>query len=278
MVTYSVALVKDSFDFLASAPDASVDHVLTDSPFNKHVQSNQISGTAVKQWVHGTLVSKGVPKVTLPFPPLEGFAFAQDLVRVAKRWAINFCAVEDFGEIRRAVTVETTSPRGKLKSHTAWVRGGIWYKPNAQGQFTGDRPAASYEGIAIMHRTGAKRWNGRGSYGLWMCNGTRGEKGRHPNQKPLDLCLKLVALFTDRGDTVLDPFAGSGRIGQACVMLGRSYVGLDNDPYWVDEATRRIETASATQVTDEYALGLCLARKATAPKAKKKTEKVLEAA
>ncbi len=44
------------------------------------------------------------------------------------------------------------------------------------GQLTADRPATSYEGIALFHPTDLKkRWNGRGSYGIWNCNGTRGK-------------------------------------------------------------------------------------------------------
>lgn len=118
------------------------------------------------------------------------------------------------------------------------------------GQLTGDRPAAAYEGLAIMHRPGKKRWNGRGSYAYWscpddethfVCNGTRGEKGRHPNQKPLALCLELVAKFTEPGELVLDPFAGSGRIGEACVLLGRRYIGFDNSQEWVEKARARLE-------------------------------------
>lgn len=210
-MSWAIEYCADSFAELAHVPTGEFDVVLTDPPYNAHVQNNQISGTDVKHNGGGI----GVPHIELPFAPLAGYDFARDLVRVAKRWALSFCAVEDFGELKRAVGED-------------YKRGGIWYKPNAQGQMTGDRPAACYEGIAIMHGPVRKMmWNGHGSYGLWPCNGTRGEKGRHPNQKPLALALKLVALFTNRGETVFDPFCGSGRIGEACVLLGRNYVGFD---------------------------------------------------
>lgn len=202
----------------------------------------------------------GIPRVTLPFEPLDSHLFARDLVRMARRWCLIFCAVEDFGEYKRAAPDN-------------YVRGGIWYKPNSMGQLTGDRPAAAYEGISILHSPTKKAWNGRGSYAYWeaeddsgagthfVCNGTRGEKGRHPNQKPLNLCLELVAKFTNAGETVFDPFAGSGRIGEACALLGRKYIGIDNDQIWVERANARLAAAAWASKADADCLRLCAAPK-----------------
>lgn len=259
MSQWIVRRVEDSFAEVAKYPDASVDVVLTDPPYSEHVQANMSSGTAMKKQVEGGK-GGGIPRIQLAFEALSQYGFAKDFVRVAKRWAISFCAVEDFGAYR-----DNIGPK-------EWIRGGIWLKPNAMGQLTGDRPAACYEGLAIMHREGKKQWNGRGSYGAWAAdddafpsseslfqmNGTRGEKGRHPNQKPLALCLELVAKFTNRGDTVLDPFAGSGRIGEACVLLGRRYIGLERDQLWVNNASDRLRAAEhAPPLKDEDCLRLC---------------------
>jgi DNA modification methylase len=242
--------------------DSEFDVIITDPPYNAHVHANMSSGTAMKHSPGG-----GIPRVELSFDPLHSYHWVEDLPRVARRWAISFCAVEDFGTFRQAVGAER------------WVRGGIWYKPNSMGQLTGDRPAAAYEGLAIMHRKTRKQWNGRGSYAYWsadsdefpseeahfQCNGTRGEKGRHPNQKPLALCLELVAKFSNRGETVLDPFCGSGRIGEACVLLGRNYIGLDSDAAWVAAATTRLEIAQGLpKRADAECLRLCAAPKRVA--------------
>jgi hypothetical protein len=270
-MTFELLNVDDSFAVFKDIPAGEFDVVLTDPPYNAHVQENMISGTAMKHHVAGG--SGAIPHLELPFAPLSGFDFARDLVRVAKRWAISFCAIEDFGSFRAAVGED-------------WVKGAIWYKPNAQGQMTGDRPASCCEGLALM-RHGKKDWNGRGSYGFWPCNGTRGEKDRHPNQKSLELCLKLVALFTNRGETVFDPFCGSGRIGEACLLLGRNYVGFDLPPHeeqtktkpinrktklwetvdWVARARARLRGVVAIMDqpgvawTDAEALKLCTAKK-----------------
>lgn len=263
MSSWQIEHVPDSFAFLSTLEDATVDVIITDPPYSAHVHANMSSGTAMKKQVDGGK-GGGIPRITLPFGNLQQYDFAQDLPRVAKRWALSFCAVEDFGAYRDAVGAEQ------------WVRGGVWIKGNAMGQLTGDRPAAAYEGLSIMHRKGKKQWNGRGSYGYWfaddeflfMANGTRGEKGRHPNQKPLSLCLELVAKFTNRGETVLDPFCGSGRIGEACVLLGRNYIGLDSDQEWVEKARARLDDAELRTNTgtlkDEDCLALCRAPKKVA--------------
>lgn len=249
---FSVDHCADSFALLRGAGAGIVDHVLTDPPYDTHTQNNLIHGTTIKRWVAGEIESSGIPKRELTFAPLEDYAFGADIVRVAARWALTFCSVEGFGELRRAVG-------------GAYVRGGIWYKPNAQGQLTGDRPAACYEGIGILHAAeGKKAWNGRGSYALWVHNSTRGKKGRHPNEKPVHLLCKLLALFTNRGDSVFDPFSGSAAVGEACVLLGRRYQGLDADPVWVGHGRNRLASVAHLwgSMTDEHALALCTARKA----------------
>jgi len=256
-MTFVVSYCADSFAFTKAASFGEVDAIITDPPYSAHVHENLCSGSLV-----GT---KAVPKYELPFAPLkaslEGYAWLDDAVRMAKRWVISFCDLEAFGLIK-GVQPE------------AYVRGGVWYKANAMGQLTKDRPATAFEGIACLHGEKdeghpKKRWNGRGSYGIWRANGTRGKKDRHPNEKPIDLCLKLVALFSERGETVFDPFCGSGAIGEACVRLGRNYIGLDNDVEWVEKANTRKPTKAQKGslletfpyfLSDGQALELCSMR------------------
>lgn len=251
---YLVEHCADSFERLKDW-SGTVDVIITDPPYPEHVQNNLCSGSLV-----GT---KNVPKYQLGFDPLskEKHIWLYDAIRIAKRWVISFCAVEDFGRFQDLM--------GKI-----YVRGGIWYKPNAMGQLTRDRPATAYEGIAFLHNMKLKkRWNGRGSFGIWRCNGTRGKKDRNPNEKPLELCLKLIALCSERGETVLDPFCGSGAIGEACKILDRSYIGWDNDPVWVEKASNRISACTRT-MTDEEALKLCLMKVPEPPKAKRKAKQL----
>ena len=72
----------------------------------------------------------------------------------------------------------------------------------------------------------------------------RSDPGReHPTQKPLSLMTWCVLNFTESGDTVLDPFMGSGTTGVACVQTGRNFIGIEIDPTYYAIAERRIREA-----------------------------------
>jgi len=65
----------------------------------------------------------------------------------------------------------------------------------------------------------------------------------HPWPKPLPLIKKLVAHWAKEGQTILDPFMGSGTTGVACVQTGRKFIGIEIDPGYFEIAKRRIEQA-----------------------------------
>lgn len=67
----------------------------------------------------------------------------------------------------------------------------------------------------------------------------------HPCPKPLRLLDWLVPQFADEGDTILDPFMGSGTTGVACVKLGRNFIGMEINPQYFAIAQKRIEAAQA---------------------------------
>jgi len=64
--------------------------------------------------------------------------------------------------------------------------------------------------------------------------------GKHPTQKPLYLLKKILLASTREGDLVLDPFCGSGTTGVACKLLGRKFIGIDNDRDFIALAKERI--------------------------------------
>jgi DNA modification methylase len=67
----------------------------------------------------------------------------------------------------------------------------------------------------------------------------------HPAVYPVELPLLLIDSFTQKGDTVCDPFLGSGTTGVAAMRLGRRFVGIElHEPYF-DSACRRIEAIHA---------------------------------
>lgn len=65
-----------------------------------------------------------------------------------------------------------------------------------------------------------------GSYIMWERDKKNVPK-IHPTQKPVAVIKKLVELFTDEGDVVIDPCFGSGSTGRACMELKRSFFGFE---------------------------------------------------
>lgn len=70
---------------------------------------------------------------------------------------------------------------------------------------------------------------------------------RPPNGHPCSRALIhqnwLVNWFSDPGETVIDPFMGSGTAGEACHRVGRDFIGIEIDPTYFDIACKRIEDA-----------------------------------
>ncbi|MGA2504407.1 MAG: site-specific DNA-methyltransferase [Anaerolineales bacterium] len=66
----------------------------------------------------------------------------------------------------------------------------------------------------------------------------------YPSQKPIGLIRELVEKYTNPGDTVFDPFMGSGTTGVACMQLGRNFIGCEIKPKYFAIAEKRIKDAS----------------------------------
>lgn len=235
MSTVTFGYCPDSYALLAAGGAGKVDVILTDPPYEKHVQENMYAGgNAGTQFAYAYEVAAG-------FAPLASYAWVPSALDKVRRWAIFFCGLEQLGYYRDAMGAR-------------WLRSGIYSKIRAQPQLTADRPGNSCEGIAIAHGADVKkRWNGKGSHAFWdaldedftvRCMPENRSATRHPTAKPLMLCMRLVELFTEPGELVFDPFCGTGNIGIACGLLGRTYVGLDNDPKHLHNAKDRYDQAA----------------------------------
>jgi adenine-specific DNA-methyltransferase len=64
----------------------------------------------------------------------------------------------------------------------------------------------------------------------------------HPTQKPLEILRPLIKSYSDIGDVILDPFAGSGSTLLAAHQLHRSWIGIEMDATYHRAATNRLTT------------------------------------
>ena len=76
---------------------------------------------------------------------------------------------------------------------------------------------------------------------VWSFKSAPTYAGRHACEKPQDLIEHILNASTIEGDTILDPFAGSGAIGEACRRLGRNYTGIELDYTWALKAEKRVK-------------------------------------
>jgi len=66
----------------------------------------------------------------------------------------------------------------------------------------------------------------------------------HPTQKPVQLFINILNLYSSISSLILDPFAGSGTTGVACEDLGRRYILIEKEEKYCEIAARRIEAAT----------------------------------
>lgn len=70
------------------------------------------------------------------------------------------------------------------------------------------------------------------------------EQGKHPTQKPLYLLERIILASTVEGAKILDPFCGSSTTGVVAKRLSRSYIGIDNNPAYIELSIKRLEQES----------------------------------
>lgn len=204
------------------------DHVFADPPYEEHTHAR--GGREVRY-------DGGPEFAALPFAPVTAIRAeaARVICGAASGWALIFSTPEGVAPWRDAI--EATGARYK--------RACVWVKPDSAPQFNGQGPAAGAENIVTAWcGSGYSRWNGGGRRGVFQhsVNGPN-RQGEHPTEKPLALMAVLVTLFTVPGETIADPFMGSGTTALACIKHGRRFVGIEQDPKWFELACRRLEAA-----------------------------------
>jgi 16S rRNA G966 N2-methylase RsmD len=214
----------DCLEVLPTLPDRSVDHVITDPPYDARTHAGAVTDSVANHFGVEDFASLGV----------EDFASLGALFpALARRWCLAFCTFESMAHWQ--------SGAGE-----AWVRAGVWDRICVAPQMSGDRPGTGCDGIAIMHRKGRKRWNGGGRAAIWAHISPRGvNRNGHPTPKPEALMCALISDFTDPGELILDPFCGSGSTGVAALRLGRRFIGIEREQKWAELSRERLRAEEA---------------------------------
>lgn len=109
-------------------------------------------------------------------------------------------------------------PRNRDRRYVVDYEFAVW---GAKGKWTFHRQSDTYDRPEIRCSYPAKRL--------------------HPTQKPVQLMEDLISRHSNVGDTVLDPFMGSGTTGVACQNLGREFIGIEKDAGYFAAAQDRLQ-------------------------------------
>ncbi len=123
----------------------------------------------------------------------------------------------------------------------------IWNKPNCQPESVKDRPTRCHEYVFLFSKSeqylydnqAVRGPNGRNLRTVWDVN-TQPDKHAHEAMFPPKLIEPCLALSSEPGDLILDPFIGSGTAGDVALRLGRRFVGVELNPEYAKDAELRL--------------------------------------
>ena len=254
----------DCIDVLRSLPDASVDMVFADPPYNLQLG--------------GDLLRPDNSKVDAVDDDWDKFDSFAEYDAFSRAW---------LGECRRVLKPEGSiwvigSYHNVFRLGAAiqdlgfWVLNDIiWRKSNPMPNFKGTRFTNAHETLIWAARSreqkrytfnydALKAFNEdtqmRSDWTFALCTGEErikdadGKKA-HPTQKPEALLHRVLLAATRPGDVVLDPFFGTGTTGAAAKRLGRRFVGIERDEGYAKLAEKRIKAVVPAAPEDLAVMG-----------------------
>jgi len=137
----------------------------------------------------------------------------------------------------------------------------VWFKPNAQPNITCRMFTESTEHLIWATKNGKNtKWTfnyedtknliedsinplGKQTRNVWSIPLTpKSEKwaGAHPTQKPEELLRRIILACTSKGDTILDPFVGSGTTSVVAKKMGRNSIGIEKEEKYIEIIQKRL--------------------------------------
>lgn len=233
----------DCIEFMKEMNDKSVDMILTDPPY----------GTTKNSWdkrVPLDLMWEQFNRVIKPNGAIVIFAqmpYGAELICSNRKM------------FRYELIWEKTSAAGFLNANRMPLRAHenilVFYKslPTYNPQFMQGNPYKSMSGARTTNYGSYARTetiNGGTRYPRDVIKMSRDSNNTHPTQKPVALCEYLIRTYTNEGDTVLDPFMGSGSTGVAAINTGRDFVGIELDKKYYELAKQRLTTMDKCDIIE----------------------------
>jgi len=139
-----------------------------------------------------------------------------------------------------------------LYDRRIWVKDPCW--ENCKWHSLSYRSVDEFEYLYVFWKPGItnidrkrltpKDWREWGSRGVWYIPSVRANND-HEAKFPLELAVRIIRLFSDKGDLILDPFVGSGTTSVAAILENRKYIGFDLSKEYVDLATNNCKIAES---------------------------------
>ncbi len=255
-------IIGDSLAEMAKLPDASVDLVFADPPYNL-----QLGGDLTRpDGSHVDAVTDSWDK----FGSFEEYdRFTRDWLREAHRVMKPDAGLWVIGTYHNIFRVGTI-----LQDLGFWVLNDIvWRKANPMPNFKGTRFTNAHETLIWASKSPRARptfnykamkalnedLQMRSDWVLPICSGSERVKvdgvKAHPTQKPEALLHRILLATTNEGQLVLDPFFGSGTTGAVAKRLGRNFIGIEREEKYAKVAEARIAAVEPLAAEDRVITG-----------------------
>ena len=243
MKTSHKIIIGDTLEELPKIPSESIDLVFADPPYNM----SKKRGLGWKYSKHITMQEQWDM-----FSKDDYFKFNQKWIKEALRVLKHGGSLWICGSFHNIYQV------GFILQHIEDVKINnsiVWFKPNAQPNITCRMFTESTEHLIWASKNGnGKKWtfnyatmkkmnNGKQMRNVWEIPLTpKKEKwaGEHPTQKPMELLRRVILSCTNEGDTVLDPFVGSGTASVVAKMLNRNSIGIEKEKKYLKIIDKRL--------------------------------------
>ncbi|TVR70481.1 MAG: site-specific DNA-methyltransferase [Marinilabiliales bacterium] len=238
----------DCVELLKELPDSSVDLVFADPPYNLQLG--------------GDLYRPDQTKVSAVNDVWDRFSSLEEYDKFTLAWTVECRRVlRDTGSFWVIGTYHNIFRLGKILQDIGfWILNDIvWVKTNPMPNFMGTRFSNAHETLIWAARSANSRYTFhyhsmkvmnddlqmRSDWLIPVCQGSERIKanGRkaHSTQKPEELLQRVILSTTNPGDTVLDPFSGSGTTAAVAKRLGRRYIALEREQEYIKIANDRLE-------------------------------------